>query len=75
VVLVDDHAMIRERIRNIIAGYEDLHVAGEASNGLDAVELVKTSKPDVVVMDVNMPGIDGIEATRRLRNATPSTRD
>ena len=74
VVLVDDHAMIREGIRNIIAAYNDLHVAGGASNGLDAVELVRTLKPDVVVMDVNMPGIDGIEATRRVRNAMPSTR-
>jgi DNA-binding NarL/FixJ family response regulator len=73
-LLVDDNALVREGIRNIVAAYDDLHIIGEASNGLNAVDLVRTLKPDMVVMDVNMLGIDGIEATLRIRNAMPSTR-
>lgn len=66
VVLVDDHALMREGIRTILSAQDDLEVVGEASDGESAVELVPTVDADVVCMDVEMPGMGGLEATRRL---------
>ena len=67
VLLVDDHAMVRQGLRSILDSYTDLTVVGEAANGQDAVVMARSLQPDVVVMDVNLPLIDGVEATRFLR--------
>ncbi len=66
VVLVDDHALMREGIRTILSVQEDLQVVGQAGSGEEALKVVRESEPDVVCMDVEMPGMGGIEATRLL---------
>lgn len=66
VVLVDDQPLIRTGLRVLIADTADLEVVGEAGNGADAVDLVARLRPDVAIMDIRMPGTDGIEATRRI---------
>ncbi|GAA2985516.1 response regulator transcription factor [Streptomyces lactacystinicus] len=66
VVLVDDQPLIRTGLRVLIADAPDLEVVGEAGDGAEAVELVARLRPDVAVMDIRMPGTDGIEATRRI---------
>ncbi len=66
VLLVDDHAMVRQGLRSILDSYADLDVVGEAADGQDAVIMARSLRPDVVVMDVNLPLLDGIEATRIL---------
>jgi len=66
VVLVDDHALMRQGISTILSAQADIEVVGEASTGEEAIELVARARPDVVCMDVEMPGIGGLEATRRL---------
>lgn len=66
VVLVDDHALMRQGISTILSAQPDLEVVGEASTGEEAIELVLRTHPDVICMDVEMPGIGGIQATRRL---------
>ncbi len=66
VVLVDDHQLVRSGIRRLLDDVEDITVVGEASSGEEALNLVKQSRPEVVLMDVNMPGIGGLEATRKL---------
>ncbi|MEV7021267.1 response regulator transcription factor [Kitasatospora sp. NPDC093558] len=66
VVLVDDQPLIRTGLRVLIADTPDLEVVGEAGDGAEAVDLVNRLRPDVAVMDIRMPGVDGIEATRRI---------
>ncbi len=73
VLLVDDHAMVRKGLRSILEGYHDLEVVGEAGDGLEAVKLARTRHPDVVVMDINMPRLDGIAATKQIKHDCPST--
>jgi signal transduction histidine kinase len=73
VLLADDHAMVRQGLRSVLEGYHDLQVIGEAQDGMEAVELAHVLKPDVIVMDVNMPRLDGIQATSRVKREDPNT--
>lgn len=66
VLLVDDHAMVRKGIRILLEQSEGVHVIGEAANGLKAIELVEQLDPDVILMDLSMPVMDGIEAIRKI---------
>ena len=72
--MADDHAMVRKGFRLILEAQPDMEIAGEAGNGREAVELAEKLHPDVVVMDVAMPELNGIEATRRLAASSPHTR-
>jgi DNA-binding NarL/FixJ family response regulator len=74
VLLVDDQAMIRAGLRMVLESEPDLAVIAEASNGAEAVQVGKRERPDVVLMDIRMPEMDGIEATRRLLEAAPDTK-
>jgi len=66
VLLVDDHELVRTGIRRLLEDFDGIEVMAEAENGEEAVSLVRKDKPDVILMDVNMPGIGGLEATRKL---------
>jgi DNA-binding NarL/FixJ family response regulator len=74
ILLADDHALVRQGFRLILASQPDLEIVGEAGNGREAVEMAEALKPDIVVMDVAMPELNGIEATRRLAESCPKTR-
>ena len=71
VLLVDDHAMVREGVRASLESHGDFEVIGEASNGTEAIEFARRLQPDAIVMDVNMPGMNGIEATQRIMTTSP----
>lgn len=69
IVLVDDHPVVRDGLKALLDSVDDMAVVGEASSGEEALDVVPTTSPDVVIMDIDMPGIGGIEATRRLTSA------
>lgn len=71
VVVADDHAIVREGVRLILAKERDIDVVGEAADGAQALQLVEGAKPDVVVMDISMPGMGGIEATQKVKERYP----
>jgi DNA-binding NarL/FixJ family response regulator len=71
VLLVDDHALVRHGFRRILEDDAEIEVVGEASNGEEAVKLASTQKPAVIVMDCAMPGMNGLEATRKILEARP----
>ncbi len=71
VLLVDDHAMVRRGMRDFLSLHDDIEVVGEATDGAAGVEQAKVLRPDIVVMDLMMPNLDGIEATGRIKAALP----
>ena len=74
VALADDEALIRSGLRMILEAEGDIRVTGEAANGAEAIDVAVESRPDVIVMDLRMPGIDGIQATGRLRERCPQVK-
>ncbi len=74
VLLVDDHALVRGGLRAVLATTDDCEVVGEAATGEEAVDRAADLRPDVVVMDLSMPGAGGVDATARLRAAMPAVR-
>ena len=74
ILLADDHALVRQGFRMILGAQPDMEIVGEAGNGREALELAEKLTPDIVVMDVAMPELNGIEATRRLFAANPHIR-
>jgi two-component system, NarL family, response regulator NreC len=74
ILLVEDHHIIRQGIKSLLEKQEGLCVVGEAQDGREAVDLAKSLKPDVIVMDVTMPKLNGIEATRKIREDNPDAK-
>ena len=74
ILLADDHAVVRQGFKMILGAQSDMEIVAEAGNGREAVESAEKLRPDVVVMDVAMPELNGIEATRRIIDAWPHTR-
>lgn len=74
VLVADDHALVREGIRHVLEGAGEFEVVAEAADGIEVVALAEQHHPDVVVLDISMPGESGLQATARLRRAVPETR-
>lgn len=74
IVIADDHSIVRDGLRAMLAKVADIEVIGEADNGEDAVAMVAEIKPDIIVMDIGMPGLNGIEATKRITASDSNTR-
>jgi len=74
ILLVDDHKMMRDGLRALLEKHPGMEIAGEASSGFEALELARKLTPDLIVMDVTMPGLNGIEATRKIMAELPRTK-
>ena len=73
VVLVDDHAVLRQGLRRLLEDEPDIEVVGEAANGLEAIAVTRALAPDLVLMDVVMPRLNGLEATKQIKQSNPAT--
>jgi DNA-binding NarL/FixJ family response regulator len=74
VLLVDDHPMVRRGLRNLLSCYEDIEVVGEADHGAAAVQLAYEVSPDIILLDIELPGPSGLDMVHQLRNAAPTAR-
>jgi DNA-binding NarL/FixJ family response regulator len=74
IMLADDHTLFRQGIRTLISAEPDMEVVGEAPNGGDAVDKANEVRPDVVLMDIGMPGLSSFEATRQIKKNRPETK-
>jgi len=74
IILADDHQIVRQGLRSLLAGEPDMQVVGEADNGRQALKLAQELAPDVIIMDISMPDMNGIEATRQLMVESPGVR-
>lgn len=74
VLLVDDHAILRDGVKALLSYYDDVQVVGQAQDGAESIRRVEELRPDIVLMDIAMPGMNGLEATRLIRTQYPETR-
>lgn len=74
VLIVDDHEIVREGVRRILEMQQDWEICGEASNGRDALRLNSALKPDVIIMDITMPGMSGLEVTQKITSDYPGSK-
>jgi DNA-binding NarL/FixJ family response regulator len=74
VIVVDDHAVIRRGVQGILSAFPEWELCGEAENGQEGVKLAETVMPEIIIMDVSMPGLNGLEATRIIHNMLPDTK-
>ena len=74
ILLVDDHEVVRKGIKRLVEGYSDWHICGEAENGKEAVDKVLALQPDLVLLDISMPVMNGLEALRKIRKFSPATK-
>jgi DNA-binding NarL/FixJ family response regulator len=73
ILLVDDHPLVRRALRDILEKEPDLHVVGEAGDGRQAIDMTKEHRPDIVIMDISMPVLNGVEATKQIKASNPLT--
>ena len=74
ILIVDDHPALREGLRCLLASHQDFDIVGEAGDGLEAIDSVKKFHPDLILMDISMPKMDGIAATREIKKQWPKTK-
>lgn len=74
VIVVDDHAVIRRGVQQILHAFPEWELCGEAGDGQEAIRLAQTLRPEIIIMDVSMPGLNGLEATRIIRDILPDTK-